>query len=292
MLSGDVTGPQDDVALRPNRRLRPSRRAGFKGIAAKDRIAEFIRTRVLEGYYQAGHYLSETTLQRDLHEAQLEFSRVPIREALRALEAEKLVDIVPNRGTFICDMGPEAIEEILQTRLIIEQHVARTLALHPRTNLAEAERLNRAMRQITLQETSPQRRFEFIRLDGEFHCTLSTLAGFESTFTELLRTTRNRFRLITFPGDPSLDRPYSTAAVREHQAILKALRPRNRGESWGDLMGNARQAEAAVRRHLQNSLKRWNIPVLDKQRIQKELPGLFRIQYCSLDHDADSPRSK
>ena len=42
----------------------------------------------------------------------------------------------------------------------------------------------------------------------------------------------------------------------------------------------------AVRRHLQNSLKRWNIPVLDKKRIQQELPSLFRIQYCSLDHEA------
>ena len=35
-----------------------------------------------------------------------------------------------------------------------------------------------------------------------------------------------------------------------------------------------------------NALKRWNIPVLDKKRIQQELPSLFRIQYCSLDHEA------
>src|SRR5438552_14458704 len=113
-----------------------------------------------------------------------------------------------------------------------------------------------------------------MRLDWECHCVLSTLADFETTFTELLRTTRNRFRLITFPSDPSLDQPYSAAAVREHAAILNALRPRKRGERWRELRDNARRAETAVRRHLQNSLKRWSIPVLDKKRIQKELPRL------------------
>lgn len=263
------------------------RHAGAKQVVAKDKIAEFIRTRILEGDYKAGHYLSESMLQRHLREANLDFSRVPIREALGALQAEKLVEIVPSRGTFVCELTRETIEEILQARLIIEQHVARQLALHPRINLRDAEDLNRAMRQITRRQSSEKLRFEFMRLDGEFHCTLSTLAGFETTFTDLLRTTRNRFRLITFPSDPALHQPYSAGAVREHAAILKALRPRNGGESWSELTANARRAEAAVRRHLQNSLKRWNIPILDKERIQKELPALFRAQYCSLDQVAD-----
>lgn len=252
---------------------------------AKDKIAEFIRTRILEGEYRAGHYLSESMLQRHLREANLDFSRVPIREALGALEAEKLVEIVPSRGTFVCEMTPETIEEIFQARLIVEQHVARQLALHPRINLREAEELNRSLRQLTRKETSEELRFQFMRLDSEFHCVLSTLAGFETTFTELLRTARNRFRLITFPSDTSLAQPYSARAVREHTALLSALRPRNRDESWDELKANARRAETAVRRHIQNSLKRLNIPDLDKQRIQLGLPGIFQIQYCSLDYE-------
>ena len=228
---------------------------------------------------------SESMLQRHSGDANLDFSRVPIREALGALETEKLVEIVPSRGTFVCEMTPETIEEIFQARLIVEQHVARQLALHPRINLREAEELNRAMRQLTRKETSEELRFQFMRLDSEFHCVLSTLAGFETTFTGLLRTTRNRFRLITFPSDTSLAQPYSARAVREHTALLNALRPRNRDESWDELMANARQAETAVRRHIQNSLKRLNIPDPDKQRIQLGLPGIFQIQYCSLDYE-------
>ncbi len=283
MLSANGNSTRNSAAAPRNDRAKRVGSNGHKSYIAKDKIADFIRNRILEGHYTAGHYLSETMLQAHLREADLDFSRVPIREALGALEAEKLVEIVPNRGTFVCEMTPEAIEEILQARLIIEQHMVRQLALRPEINLAGAEELNREMRRLTLQTTSDELRFQFMRLDEEFHCLLSTLAGFATTFTELLRSTRNRFRLISFPSDSTLDRPYSSGAVREHAAILKALRPRNGSHTEADLVANACRAENAVRRHLQNSLKRWSIPVLDKARIQKELPELFRVQYCSLD---------
>ncbi len=288
MASSNGAGRRISATARQNNGALRARDAGAKPVVAKDQIAEFIRTRILEGTYSAGNYLSESMLQRHLREANLDFSRVPIREALGALEAEKLVEIVPSRGTFVCEMTPETIEEMFQCRLIVEQHVARQLALHPRINLREADELNRAMRQITRKETSAELRFEFMRLDSEFHCLLSTLAGFKTTFTELLRTTRNRFRLITFPSDTSLAQPYSASAVREHAALLNALRPRNRDETWAALIANARRAELAVRRHIQNSLKRLNMPDLDKQRLQLGLPGLFQTQFCSLDHDAGS----
>src|SRR5438552_3963373 len=139
MVSADGTRSRNSLARQGRNGPNSSRNGAFKDFIAKDKIAEFIRTRILEGRYKAGHYLSETMLQGHLREANLDFSRVPIREALGALEVEKLVEIVPNRGTFICDMGRETIEEILQARLIIEQHVARQLALHPHTDLREAE---------------------------------------------------------------------------------------------------------------------------------------------------------
>src|SRR5437868_4742996 len=116
------------------RPMRPSRRnsslampeaAGsvFGQFVAKDQVLEFIRNRILEGQYKAGQYLSESILQKHLLEANLDFSRVPIREALVALRAEKLVEIVPKRGTFICKVTPDVLKEILRSRWIIEQHV-------------------------------------------------------------------------------------------------------------------------------------------------------------------------
>src|SRR5438270_5382955 len=136
MVSADGTRSRNSLARQRRHGPNSSRNGAFKDFIAKDKIAEFIRTRILEGRYKAGHYLSETMLQGHLREANLDFSRVPIREALGALEAEKLVEIVPSRGTFVCDMTRETIEEILQARLIIEQHVARQLALRPHINLS------------------------------------------------------------------------------------------------------------------------------------------------------------
>ncbi len=253
------------------------------GPVAKDRVLEFIRNRILEGQYRAGQYLSESILQKHLLEADLDFSRVPIREALVALRAEKLVEIVPKRGTFICKVTPDVLKEILRARWIIEQHVVRELALNPEINLQEAEDLNREIRSLISADASDETRFRFDRLDREFHCTLSTLAGFGTTFSELLGTMRNRFRLILFPEDRSLYAPISAKVVREHQAILTALRPRRPPGNKAARIDNARQAEAAVRRHLRNALRRWQLSVFDKDRIERELADTFRRHHCSAD---------
>src|SRR5581483_10798392 len=132
--------------------------------------------------------------------------------------AEKLVEIVPKRGTFICKVTPDVLKEILRARVIIEQHVVRELALNPDINLDEAAEINREIKALTETDYSEEVRFRFNRLDSDFHCTLSTLAGFGTTFTELLRTMRNRFRLILFPRDRSLHASISAKVVNEHQA--------------------------------------------------------------------------
>src|SRR4051812_26534013 len=89
--------------------LAPTPRNGVAGervplpgqFVAKDQVLEFIRNRILGGYYRAGQYLSESILQTHMREANLDVSRVPIREALVELRTEKLVVILPKRGTFI-----------------------------------------------------------------------------------------------------------------------------------------------------------------------------------------------
>jgi DNA-binding GntR family transcriptional regulator len=255
---------------------------------AKDQVLEFIRNRILEGQYKAGQYLSESILQTHLLEANLDFSRVPIREALVALRAEKLVEIVPKRGTFICKVTPDVLKEILRARWIIEQHVARELALNPDIDLHEAQALNDEIALLSQGDYSDEARFKFDRLDREFHCTLCALAGFGTTFTELLRTMRNRFRLILFPRDRSLHAGISATVVREHQAILNAIRPRKRTARTTDLAANARRAEAAVRKHLRNALTRWELSLPDKDRIRRDLPDLFGTHNCSLDHRTGS----
>lgn len=264
----------------------PNGHGGWDGPpVAKDQVLDFIRNRILDGEYKAGQYLSESILRKHLAEGGLDFSRVPIREALVGLRAEKLVEIVPKRGTFICKVTPDVLKEILRARLIIEQHVVRELALNPGVDLTEAQELNREIQALTRGDYSDKTRSQFNRLDGAFHCTLSTLAGFGTTFTEVLQTMRNRFRLILFPRDRSLHASISDRVVREHQAILNAVRPRRRA-AQDDPVANARRAEAAVRKHLRNALARWELSLSDKDRIWRDLADLFDTHSCSFEQRA------
>ncbi|HBI45506.1 MAG TPA: hypothetical protein DDY78_22020 [Planctomycetales bacterium] len=257
-------------------------------LVAKDQVVEFIRNRILEGQYTAGQYLSESILQKHLREAELDLSRVPIREALVALRAEKLVEIVPKRGTFICKITPEVLKEILRARLILEQHVVRELALNPEISLQEAQDINRAIMALARGAYSDEARFKFTRLDSDFHGTLSNLAGFGTTFTELLRTLHNRSRLVVFPRDKSLYAPRIAKTAQEHQAILNALRPQQPATRKAERIANARRAEAAMRRHLRNALGRWELSIADKDRIGQDLAEMFHTHYCSFDRRVGS----
>ncbi len=90
-------------------------------VAEKAYIA--IRERVLSGEYLAGDRLRE----EDLAEA-VGVSRTPVREALRRLDAEGLVEFVPNRGAHVAAWSQHDLEEIFDLRTLLEGYGARLAA--------------------------------------------------------------------------------------------------------------------------------------------------------------------
>jgi GntR family transcriptional regulator, trigonelline degradation regulator len=86
-------------------------------------VIELIREAILSFEYAPGDRLVE----RDLCE-RCGVSRTVIREALRHLEAEGLVDIVPNRGPVVVRITPEDAEALYETREIVETAAARLAA--------------------------------------------------------------------------------------------------------------------------------------------------------------------
>lgn len=90
-------------------------------IAEKAYIA--IRERVLSGEYPAGIRLRE----EELAEA-VGVSRTPVREALRRLDAEGLVEFVPNRGAHVAAWSQHDFEEIFGLRALLEGYGARLAA--------------------------------------------------------------------------------------------------------------------------------------------------------------------
>ncbi|WP_320781998.1 GntR family transcriptional regulator, partial [Streptomyces sp. CRN 30] len=87
------------------------------------RAYDTLRRRIVEGELQPGQRLVE----RDLA-AELEVSRIPLREALRLLEADGLVVLVPRRGALVAPFAPADVRHLFDVRESLEALAARLAA--------------------------------------------------------------------------------------------------------------------------------------------------------------------
>jgi DNA-binding GntR family transcriptional regulator len=87
--------------------------------------AEELRMRILSGQLKEGSQLRQEVLA-----AELGVSRIPLREALRLLEGEGLVTIVPHRGAVVSVLSPAEIGELFDLRALIEPELIRCAIPH------------------------------------------------------------------------------------------------------------------------------------------------------------------
>ena len=86
-----------------------------RGPSLTEQAADEIRVRIVRGALQLGESLSEIMLAKDLG-----VSKTPVREALMQLKREGLVEVHPQRGTFVFSMSPEQVGELSELRGILE----------------------------------------------------------------------------------------------------------------------------------------------------------------------------
>src|ERR1700736_6037382 len=81
-------------------------------------VADKLREQIIRGEIPEG-----SQLRQDVIAAKYHVSRIPVREALRQLDAEGLITIVPNRGAVIPELSPNDIEELFAIRALLEPEV-------------------------------------------------------------------------------------------------------------------------------------------------------------------------
>ena len=143
-----------------------------------------VRQRIIEGVYGAGERLIEERLAQELG-----VSRTPIRQALSALAAEGLIQLVPNRGAVVRTFSLQELRETFDLRALLEGYAAFHAALH-----IDAEQLAtlRAMTQemeVAIERKSDDRRAEVRSLvdrNRVFHDTIVRASG-NHTLPQLLR---------------------------------------------------------------------------------------------------------
>lgn len=172
-----------------------------------------LRAQILSGELAPGTVLSQVPLARSLG-----VSRTPLREALRMLQEEGLVDAEPNRRARVRGFDPEELDSLYASRLLLESLAASLTLPHlSRSELSDAQRLLDEMRED--REGEPED--EWHGLHAQFHELLVSRVG--PTLLRSLQTqaerSRRYVRLFQHP------RPASGHKIGdlEHQAIVDAV---------------------------------------------------------------------
>lgn len=230
-------------AARPN--LPPPRGPAIdRARPVPEQLYQLVRQAILSLSHAPGAPLSEAEVA-----VANGVSRTPVREAFRRLEAEGLIAVVPNVGTFVARIDLAEAEEAVVLRSLIEPDAARRAAAAPH-HLA----LGRALERIAAEQTAALRRNDSGALyacDERFHETLFRGIGFLRAWhcVRLARDLLERIHHIMV-ADPHR----RNDAPAEHAAIAAAIR-RGAAEAAGAAMtahitGTGRfLAEPAVRQH-------------------------------------------
>ncbi len=137
--------------------------------SAQTMVADNVRSRIINGEFAMGSALSETALATELG-----VSRTPVREALKQLQTEGLVNIRPRVGTFVTALSRGEIIELFQMREILEGAAARILAERGPVPELELLRQNIAKSDAALAANDVQ---SYIDLVSEFHLLIVLGAG-------------------------------------------------------------------------------------------------------------------
>ncbi|HZH92486.1 MAG TPA: GntR family transcriptional regulator, partial [Tissierellaceae bacterium] len=85
-------------------------------------VVDYIKESILSGLYKEGDHILETEVANTLG-----ISRAPVREAIKELEKEGIVQTLPRRGTFVTKFSLEDIKEVFEIRMLLENNIFKIL---------------------------------------------------------------------------------------------------------------------------------------------------------------------
>ncbi len=118
---------------------------------AADRVYAHVKQGVLERTYEGGTLLTEGELAEAVG-----VSRTPVREALLRLEAEGLIKLYPKKGALVLPVSAQEIADVVETRLLVEEHAARKAVPAPPVSSRASRSCSRARRRRRPPATSPR----------------------------------------------------------------------------------------------------------------------------------------
>lgn len=209
--------------------LQPIKLDSYKPL--RELVCENIRQAIIDGTFSPGERLMEIQLADEMG-----VSRTPVREAIRKLELEGFVVMIPRRGTYVADISIKDITEIYEIRTCLDTLAAGLAA--ERITDEELEALNRLLVEIG-QHIADNNMEKIVEADTAFHDIL-----YQASRNERLRSIINnlreqltgiRGRSMSYPG-----RLIET--MEEHRTLVDSIAARD-----------YERAQEAARVHIENA---------------------------------------
>ncbi len=201
---------------------------GISTRTKKDQVVEGIREAVLSGELQPGE-----RLQQDELAVRYSVSQTPVREALRQLEAEGILDYNPHRGVRVAEVDLRDVREIYLIRSTLEALATRLAVSY--LNGSHIQRLEALLDQM--EEVIAQGQLKKLRkLNYEFHMIIYRAPDMPQLL-QLIRNLWTRFPWDTLNVIPGR----ALMSVQEHRLLIQAIEE-----------GNARRAAVLMQEHIEH----------------------------------------
>jgi DNA-binding GntR family transcriptional regulator len=192
------------------------------GLAA-DNVYDTLLSELLSGMYPAGFRIREEDVA-----ARIGTSRTPVREALRRLHAEGLIDLPANRGAIVADSAIHKLDDLFEVRALLEGYGAeRAATRRSDADLAGMRALCDQMEELAAKEAFG----ELTTVNVTFHRSIQAAAGIEALIgmlpglmvTPLVRETFRHYRHEELARSMSQHRELVSALERGDGAWAKAV---------------------------------------------------------------------
>ncbi|RTL72938.1 MAG: GntR family transcriptional regulator [Hyphomicrobiales bacterium] len=197
----------------------------------RDFVAKAIKKAIVTGRLKPGQRLVEERLADELG-----VSRNPVREAIRALASEGLIDVAPRRGARVTLLSRQEALEMIEVRAALEGLNAKLAARHRPEHLIEQLKAVLADGRSRAARGSGTPR-DFVNLNAKYHDLLAQ-AGTNSALRDVMRIMRERTASVFAP----LSLKRAVENWEEHAAILQAV-----------IAGDEELAELLASRHVLNT---------------------------------------
>ena len=208
-----------------------------------------IANAITQGTIKPGSRIKEATIARDLG-----ISRGPLREAIRKLESQGLVERRQNLGAYVIQLSLEDLDDLFQMREVLEGRAAGLAAI--RIDDASLEQLTEMLARHRSQ-TVAMGRYPHLTTDDDFHFTIIRHSGSRRLFNTICSELYLQIRLYRIRSASRAGR--AEMALNEHRDIVEALASRS-----------SARAEEAMRAHIASARKNLMWSAEDVTTIEKD----------------------